>query len=231
MEKNMVIVHHLENSRSQRVLWALEELGVPYEVKKYERDPVTNLAPESLKKVHPLGKSPVITDQNAEGGPVTIAESGAIIEYLAQVYGKESFTPEAGTEASRQYNYWMHFSEGSLMPQLLLKIVFDKVTTSPMPFFVKPIAKGIAKKVMTAYVSPNIRTMLDFIESHLGQHDWFTGEVLTGADIQMSFPLEACVMNGVAGAKHPNIQTYVKRIHARAGYQKGLEVGGPYDYA
>ena len=120
----MVIVHHLENSRSQRVLWALEELGVPYEVKKYERNSVTNLAPESLKKVHPLGKSPVITDQSAEGGPVTIAESGAIIEYLAQTYGKENFTPKVGTEAYRQYNYWMHFSEGSLMPQLLLKIIF-----------------------------------------------------------------------------------------------------------
>lgn len=227
----MVIVHHLENSRSQRVLWALEELGVPYEVKKYERDPVTNLAPESLKKVHPLGKSPVMTDQSAEGGPVTIAESGAIIEYLAQTYGKENFTPKVGTEASRQYAYWMHFSEGSLMQQLLLKIIFDKVANSPMPFFVKPIAKGIAKKVMTGYVSPNISVMLDFIEDHLSTNEWFTGEVLTGADIQMSFPLEGCVMSGVAGAKYPNIQAYVKRIHARAGYQKGLEVGGPYEYA
>ena len=227
----MVVVHHLENSRSQRVLWALEELGVPYEVKRYERDPVTNLAPESLKQVHPLGKSPVITDQNAEGGAVTIAESGAIIEYLAQTYGEEGFTPAAGTEASRQYDYWMHFSEGSLMPQLLLKIVFDKVTTNPMPFFVKPIAKGIAKKVMRSYVSPNIKVMLAFIENHLSEHEWFAGDVITGADIQMSFPLEACVMNGTAGPKYPNIKAYVKRIHARTSYQQGLEVGGPYDYA
>ncbi|MFT7373325.1 MAG: glutathione S-transferase [Oleiphilaceae bacterium] len=227
----MVIVHHLENSRSQRVLWALEELGVPYEVKKYERDPVTNLAPESLKKVHPLGKSPVITDQTAEGVPLTIAESGAIIEYLALTYGKENFTPALGTEASRQYNYWMHFSEGSLMQQLLLKIIFDKVTKSPMPFFAKPIAKSIAKKVMKSYVSPNIRVMLEFIENHLSKNEWFTGDVLTGADIQMSFPLEACVMSGTAGANYPSINAYVKRIHARAGYQKGLEIGGPYDYA
>jgi glutathione S-transferase len=231
MGKSMVIVHHLENSRSQRVLWALEELGVPYEVKRYERDPVTNLAPEALKQVHPLGKSPVITDQNEEGSLVTIAESGAIIEYLSQTYGKENFIPERGTEASRQYDYWMHFSEGSLMPQLLLKIVFDKVTTSPMPFFAKPIAKSITKKVMSGYVSPNIKVMLKFIENHLNEHEWFAGESLTGADIQMSFPLEACVMNGVAGAKYPKIKAYVKRIHERASYQKGLEIGGPYDYA
>jgi glutathione S-transferase len=237
----MVIVHHLENSRSQRVLWALEELGVPYEVKKYERDSVTNLAPASLKEVHPLGKSPVITDeiatdkkatdQNAEGGGITIAESGAIIEYLALTYGKGNFTPAPGTEASRQYNYWMHFSEGSLMPQLLLKIIFDKVTKSPMPFFAKPIAKSISKKVMKSYVSPNIRVMLDFIENHLNENEWFTGDVLTGADIQMSFPLEACVMSGTAGGNYPSIKAYVKRVHARAGYQKALEVGGPYDYA
>ncbi len=222
----MIIVHHLENSRSQRVLWALEELGVPYEVKRYERDPVTNLAPESLKKVHPLGKSPVITD-----GDITVAESGSIIEYLAQTYGEDDFTPDAGTEVYRQYAYWMHFSEGSLMPQLLLKIVFDKVTTSPMPFFVKPIAKGIAKKVMTGYVSPNIKVMLDYIEDHLSQNEWFSGDTLTGADIQMSFPLEACVAGGVAGAKYPSIKAYVKRIHAREGYQKALKEGGPYDYA
>jgi len=229
----MVIVHHLENSRSQRVLWALEELGVPYEVKRYERDPVTNLAPESLKKIHPLGKSPVITDdstdESTEGG-VTVAESGAIIEYLTQTYGEESFTPEIGSEAHRDYAYWMHFSEGSLMPQLLLKIIFDKVTTSPMPFFVKPIAKGIAKKVMSGYVSPNIKVMLDFIENHLANREWFAGSSLSGADIQMSFPLEACVMSGVAG-KYPGITAYVKQIHARPAYQNALKEGGPYDYA
>ena len=227
----MVIVHHLENSRSQRVLWALEELGVPYEVKRYERDPVTNLAPKSLKQVHPLGKSPVITDSHSDLGAVTIAESGAIIEYLVKTYGDESYTVKQGTEASLQYDYWMHFSEGSLMQQLLLKIIFDKVSSSPMPFFVKPIAKGIAKKVMKGYVDPNIRSMLDYIESYLNDHDWFAGDSLTGADIQMIFPLEACVMSGTAGEKYPNVKAYVKRIHAREGYQKALAVGGPYDYA
>lgn len=227
----MVIVHHLENSRSQRVLWALEELGVPYEVRKYERDPVTNLAPASLKEVHPLGKSPVITDQNADGQVITIAESGAIIEYLGQTYGTENFIPALGSEASRHYSYWMHFSEGSLMQQLLLKTIFDKVTASPMPFFAKPIAKSIAKKVMKSYVGPNIRGMLDFIDSHLNEHEWFAGDEMTGADIQMSFPLEACVMSGTAGKNYPHINAYVKRIHAREAYQKGLAVGGPYNYA
>jgi len=223
----MVIVHHLENSRSQRVLWALEALGVPYEVKRYERDPVTNLAPASLKKIHPLGKSPVLTDKGAN---VTVAESGAIVEYLFQTYGKENAIPEIGSQAYRDYSYWMHFSEGSLMPQLLLKIVFDKVTTSPMPFFVKPIAKGIAKKVMSGYVSPNIKVMLAFIDNHLNQREWFVGDCLTGADVQMIFPLEACVMGGVA-AKYPNITAYVERIHALPEYQSALETGGPYDYA
>jgi len=226
MEKRMITVHHLNNSRSQRVLWALEELGVPYEVKRYERDSVTNLAPESLKKVHPLGKSPVITD-----GGLSIAESGAIIEYLAQVYGKNGFTPEMGTKSQHMYTYWMHFSEGSLMPQLLLKIIFDKVASSPMPFFIKPIAKGISKKVMGGYVDPNIKVMLDYIENHLSENEWFAGDTLTGADIQMSFPLEASVMSGGVGSDYPHIQAYVKRVHARPAYQKGLEVGGPYDYA
>jgi len=227
----MVVVHHLNNSRSQRVLWALEELGVPYEVKRYERDSVTNLAPASLKAIHPLGKSPVITDTNDAGDVVTVAESGAIIEYLAQAYGEGSFTPELGTQAYRDYMYWMHFSEGSLMPQLLLKIIFDKVANSPMPFFVKPIAKGISKKVMAGYVDPNIVVMLDYIESHLNDKEWFAGDSLTGADIQMSFPLEASVMGGGISANYPNILAFVKRVHARTTYQSALKTGGTYDYA
>lgn len=222
----MVIVHHLNNSRSQRILWALEELDVPYEVKRYERDAVTNLAPDSLKKIHPLGKSPVITDDGK-----TIAESGAIIEYLCQTYGNNEFAPEVGSEAYQQYAYWLHFAEGSLMPQLLLKIVFDKVVTSPMPFFVKPIAKGISKKVMSGYVSPNIKSMLTYIESYLDGKQWFAGEQVSGADMQMVFPLEACVMNNVAGSQYVNIREYVKRVHARPAYKKALETGGPYDYA
>ncbi|WP_250658072.1 glutathione S-transferase family protein [Alkalimarinus coralli] len=221
----MVIVHHLENSRSQRILWALEELNVPYEVKRYERNKKTSLAPESLKKVHPLGKSPVITDNG-----VTVAESGAIIEYLVGKYGDGELTLSSGTAEHREYIYWLHFAEGSLMPQLLLKLVFDKVKSGPMPIFAKPIAKMISKKVMASYVGPNIRDNLTFIDNHLANNAWFAGNKLTGADLQMSFPLEASVASGVAD-KYPNIKAYVQRIHARPAYQKALETGGPYDYA
>ncbi|UZE94597.1 glutathione S-transferase [Alkalimarinus alittae] len=222
----MVVVHHLENSRSQRILWTLEELGVPYEVKRYERDKKTSLAPESLKAVHPLGKSPVITDDD-----ITVAESGAIIEYLIGKYGNGQFTVDTASAAHRDYVFWLHFAEGSLMPPLLLKLVFDKVRTSPMPFFAKPIAKSIAQKVMKSFVGPNIKGNLAFIEHYLADHEWFAGDKLTGADMQMSFPLEACVASGVADSGYPNIVAYVKRVHARPAYQKALSVGGPYDYA
>lgn len=222
----MVVVHHLENSRSQRILWALEELGVPYEVKRYERNKKTSLAPDSLKKVHPLGKSPVITDEG-----ITVAESGAIIEYLVGRYGDGLLTVNNEEDQLRAYQYWLHFAEGSLMPPLLLKLVFDKVRKSPMPFFAKPIAKSISRKVMKSFVGPNIKNNLAFIEDYLATHEWFAGNKLTGADIQMSFPLEASVASGVADRQYPNIIAYVKRIHARPGYQKALTSGGPYDYA
>ncbi len=221
----MLLVHNLENSRSQRILWALEELGVPYEVKRYERDKVTSLAPESLKKVHPLGKSPVITD-----GDETIAESGAIIDYLVTTYGDGSLVPEINSRAHREYNYWLHYAEGSLMPPLVLKLVFDKVTTSPMPFFIRPIAKGISKKVNESYIGPSIKGNFDFIEKHLKTNEWFAGSKLSGADIQMSFPLEASVSSGAVGNKYPNITAYVKRFQSRPAYKKALETGGPYDY-
>jgi glutathione S-transferase len=221
----MLVVHHLENSRSQRILWALEELGVAYEVKRYERDKVTNLAPASLKKVHPLGKSPVIVD-----GALTIAESGAIIDYLVTTYGDGALVPELNSPEHREYNYWLHYAEGSLMPPLVMKLVFDKVANSPMPFFVKPVAKGISKKVTESYIGPNIKDSFDFIEHHLQQNEWFTGGKLTGADIQMSFPLEASVASGVVGDQYPKITAYVKRFQSRPAYQKALETGGPYDY-
>ena len=227
----MVVVHHLENSRSQRILWALEELGVPYEVKRYKRNKKTSLAPESLKKIHPLGKSPVITDESDTDEGVTVAESGAIIEYLAGKYGNGKLTVNTNEDQQRDYQYWLHFAEGSLMPPLLLKLVFDKVRKSPMPFFAKPVAKSISAKVMKSFVGPNITNNLAFIEDYLATHEWFAGDKLTGADIQMSFPLEACVASGVANKQYPNIIAYVKRIHGRPEYQKALTVGGPYDYA
>jgi glutathione S-transferase len=178
----MIVVHHLNNSRSQRVLWLLEELGLPYEIKRYEREK-SGLAPKSLEAVHPLGKSPVITDQGA-----TLAESGAILEYLVDTYGKGRMAPAAGTPERIQYRYWMHYAEGSLMPPLLMKLIFDRVESSPMPFFVKPIAKGIAGKVKGAFISPNIKRHLDFMEASLKDHAWFAGDEFSAADIQMSFP-------------------------------------------
>ena len=222
----MIVVHHLNNSRSQRVLWALEELGVPYEIKHYKRDLKTNLAPASLKKVHPLGKSPVITD-----GDITVAESGAIIEYLAQTYGQDHFIPEANTQAHRQYLYWLHFAEGTLMQQLLLKLILEKAVQRSMPFLIKPIAKGIMKKIMAGYVGPNIKASLDLIENHLKNNEWFAGNELSGADIQMSFPLEAWAARKPADQNYPTIVAFVKRFQAREAYQKALKSGGTYDFA
>jgi len=220
----MIIVHHLNNSRSQRILWMLEELAIDYEVKHYQRDKQTQLAPKELFDVHPLGKSPVITDGN-----ITVAESGAIIEYLIGAYGKQ-MAPRKGTAAYREYIYWLHFSEGSLMPQLLLKLIFDKIKEAPMPFFIKPIAKGIANKVLSGYVSPNIKNNRDFIEDHLSKNEWFAGKIMTGADIQMSFPLEAS-MARTSMDECPHTKKYIDKIHALPAYKKALKVGGPYDYA
>ncbi|MBW0147190.1 glutathione S-transferase family protein [Marinobacter arenosus] len=222
----MITVHHLNNSRSQRILWMLEELGVPYEIQRYERDPQTMLAPASLKKVHPLGKSPVITD-----GDLVVAESGAIIEYLAHTYGKDTMLPESGGQAWLDYTYWLHYAEGSLMPPLVMRLVFQKVKTSPMPFFIKPVAKGIADKTIETFIGPMIKTHLDFIEAHLAKNTWFLGDNLSAADIQMSFPLEASVARGIVGKDRPNITAWVARVHARPAYQRGLEKGGEYDFA
>ncbi len=222
----MITLHHLENSRSQRVLWLLEELGLPYEVKRYERDKATMLAPPALKKVHPLGKSPVIT----EGG-VTVAESGAIVEYLLDEHGAGRLRPAAGTPERRRYTYWLHFAEGSAMPPLLMKLVFDKVRSAPMPFFIKPVARGIADKVMSSFVSPNIEQQLAFMESELATRPWFAGAEFSAADIQMSFPLEAAAARAGLGAAHPKLMAFLSRIHARPAYQRALAAGGPFTLA
>jgi glutathione S-transferase len=224
----MIVLHHLNNSRSQRILWLLEELNLEYEVKIYQRDSVTNLAPNTLTLMHPLGKSPIITD-----GDITVAESGAIIEYLIGTYykgGEGQLTdPQRGNESHRQYTYWLHFSEGTLMPPLVAKLVLDRVRTNAKPFFVKIIANKIVDKLMTSYYGPIIAKNMDYIESHLGHNAWFAGEELSGADIQMSFPLEAAVARG--NTKHfPNITKFVEKVHARPAYQAALEKGGKYDY-
>jgi glutathione S-transferase len=219
----MLVVHHLNNSRSQRVLWLLEELGVEYEVKSYERDRKTMLAPPSLREVHPLGKSPVVVD-----GDATLAESGAILEYLVDKYGQGRLKPAASSPALLRYTYWMHYAEGSAMPPLLLKLIFDRIETAPMPFFVKPVARGIAAKAKAGFISPQLKTHLDFMESELGKSTWFAGEELTAADIQMSFPLEAAVARGGLDASRPKLMAFLQRIHARPAYARAVERGGPY---
>jgi glutathione S-transferase len=225
----MIVLHHLNNSRSQRILWLLEELNLEYEVKHYQRDSVTNLAPNTLTLIHPLGKSPIITD-----GDVTVAESGAIIEYLMGSYytaasAGQLIDPQRGSEVHRQYTYWLHFGEGTLMPPLVAKLVLERVRTNAKPFFVKVIANKIVDKLMAAYYGPIIAKNMDYIESHLAHNTWFAGEKLSGADIQMSFPLEAAVARG-NGKGFPNITQFVEKVHARPAYQAALEKGGKYDY-
>ena len=220
----MIVVHHLNNSRSQRVLWLLEELGLDYDIQRYQRDPKTMLAPAALRAIHPLGKSPVITD-----GALTVAESGAITEYLVERYGAGRLVPAAGTPERLRWTYWLHFAEGSAMPPLLLKLVFDKVESGPMPFFVRPIARAIATKVKSSFVQPQIDAQLDYMESELTKTKWFAGNEFSAADVLMSFPLEAASARGGLGARHPKLQAYLQRIHARPAYQRALEKGGPYE--
>ena len=221
----MLVVHHLNNSRSQRVLWLLEELGVPYEVKRYERDAKTMLAPPALLAIHPLGKSPVIVDDD-----VTVAESGAIIEYLVGKYGNGRLLPPAGTEQRLRYTYWLHYAEGSAMTPLLLKLVFDRVATNPAPWPVSAIARRIAATVTNAFIAPNLKRHFDFIETELDSHTWFAGEEFTAADIQMSFPLEIAVPRAGLSASRPKSIAFLERIRARDAYKRALERGGKYDY-
>ncbi len=218
----MITVHHLENSRSQRVLWLLEELGLDYTVKRYARDRETMLAPPALRAIHPLGKSPVITDDD-----IVVAESGAIVEYLTARCGG-ALVPAPGTEAHRRYIYWLHYAEGSAMPPLLLKLVFSRLAPGS-PALVRPLARGIAKAVTAKFVDPELRRHAAYWEEELSARPWFCGADFTAADIQMSFPLEAFAARGTgAGAE---LTGWLARIHARPAYKRALERGGPYAYA
>ncbi len=222
----MLLVHHLNNSRSQRVLWLLEELGVPYEIHHHRRDAKTMLAPPELLAVHPLGKSPVIVD-----GTTTVAETGAIVDYILDTHGNGRMRPAAGTPDFLRHRYWLHFAEGSAMPPLLMKLVFDEVQKAKMPFFVKPIAKAISQKVLGMLVWPNLKRQFDFIEAELGRSTWLAGEDLSGADIMMSFPLEAARARAGLDGRHPRMLAFIDRVHARPAYQRALAKGGPYDFA
>jgi glutathione S-transferase len=220
----VIVVHHLNNSRSQRVLWLLEELGAPYEVKRYQRDAKTMLAPPELRVVHPLGKSPVIED----AGDV-IAETGAIVEYLVEKYSGGRLVPAAGTPERLRYRYWLHFAEGTAMPPLLLKLVFDRIERGPMPFFARPFARAIAGRAKGWIVQPNLQRNLDFMEAELGRSAWFAGDEFTAADVQMSFPLEAARARGGLDEGRPKLMAFLERIHARPAYQRALERGGKYE--
>jgi glutathione S-transferase len=219
----MLTVHHLNNSRSQRILWLLEELGVAYEVRRYERDALTMLAPPELKAIHPLGKSPVIAD-----GDTVVAETGAIIEYLVDRYGNGRLVPAAGSPEKLRYTYWLHYAEGSLMPPLLLRLVFNRLGSAPMPFFARPIARGIVAKVRSSFIDPQLRLHLDFIERELGRSTWFAGESFTAADVQMSFPIEAAAARGVVDSTRSRLTSFLARIHERPAYRRALDRGGTY---
>ena len=218
----MITVHRLNNSRSQRVLWLLEELGLEYEVKRYQRDRQTMLAPPELRAVHPLGKSPVIVD-----GGVALAESGAIVEHLADRYGAGKLAPAFGSPERVRYLYWLHFAEGTAQPPLLLKLLFDRIK-SKSPFFVRPVARAIADKALTTFVLPNLGRNLDFMESELGKSEWFAGAQFSAADIQMSFPLEAARARGGLDEKRPRLMAFLEKIHARPAYRRAIERGGEY---
>lgn len=224
----MLTVHHLENSRSQRILWLLEELAVPYDLRLYRRDPVSRLAPAALKEIHPLGKSPVLVD-----GDTVVAESGAIIECLAERFGAQAPTdlahlePARGTPEHRRCRFWMHYAEGSLMSWLVMHVVFDSITRQPMPFYARPIARALCGRVQRKLINPNVQTALAFMEAHLAQHPWFAGEHLSMADFQMSFPVEAALARSGNESAWPYLLAYRQRMQARPAYQRALDKGGP----
>ena len=218
----MIVVHHLNNSRSQRLLWLLVELGLDYEIKRYQRNAKTMLAPPELRAVHPLGKSPVLTD-----GGNTLAESGAIMEYLVERYGNGRFIPPAGTPERLRYTYFLHYAEGSAMTPLLLKLIFERIPPS-VPFFIRPVAKAISAGVMARLVTPQLKSHLDFLEGELAKGPWFAGPEFSAADVQMSFVLEAAQSRGGLDASRPRLMDWLARIHARPAYMKAIERGGEY---
>jgi glutathione S-transferase len=215
----MITVHHLNNSRSQRILWLLEELGLDYDIKYYQRDPETMLAPASLRQIHPLGKSPVITDDE-----LTVAESGAIIEYLVERYGEGRLAPPLDVPERLRYRYWLHYAEGSLMPPLVMKLVFDQMEQKS-PFFLRPIVRSISQPIRSSFLDPQLTTNLDYLESELAHSPWFVGNEFTAADIQMSFPLENAVQRAGLDHSRPKLMEWLDRIHARPAYQLAVKRG------
>jgi glutathione S-transferase len=220
----MLIVHHLNNSRSQRVLWLLQELEIPHVVKYYHCNAKTMAAPPELLAVHPLGKSPVITDDS-----ITVAETGAIVEYLLLKYGNGRMVPEAGTPDRLRYTYWLHFAEGSAMPPLVMTLLFTEMPKQ-MPALLRPVARLIGNAVQTSYLRPQIDRQLSLMEAELERSAWFAGPGITAADVMMSFPVEAAASR-VGLGERTKLSAWLAAIHARPAYQRALEEGGPYAYA
>ncbi|WP_304176776.1 glutathione S-transferase family protein [Phenylobacterium aquaticum] len=221
----MLTVHHLNNSRSQRVLWLLEELGEPYEIKHYQRDAKTMQAPADLRAIHPLGKSPVIT---VDGG--SLAETGAIVEYLVTRYGDGKMIPPPGTPERLRWIYWLHYAEGSAMPPLLMKLVFTALPARA-PALIRPIARAIMGAAQTGFVDPQLKAHFDYWEGELTKSEWFAGPEFSAADVMMSFPIEAAADRADATKGRPKLAAFLQKIHARPAYQRALQKGGPYAYA
>ncbi len=221
----MLTVHHLNNSRSQRVLWLLEELGLPYEIRRYERDSKTMLAPPELKAIHPLGKSPVITD-----GPAVLAETGAIVETICDAYAGGRLKPPVGTEERLRCTYWLHYAEGSAMPPLLMKLVFTAMPERA-PALLRGLVKAVSNTALRGFVDPQLTAHFDYWEAELGRSEWFAGSEFSAADIMMSFPVEAAADRAGALDGRPRLAAFLEKIHARPAYRRALEKGGPYAYA
>lgn len=217
----MLTVHHLNNSRSQRVLWLLEELGVPYEIVRYQRQP-SMLAPKELRAIHPLGKSPVITDNGN-----TIAESGAIVEYIVDAYGNGRLIPPPKTPGRLRYTYWLHYAEGSAMPLLLQKLLFT-LAPKRAPGLLRPFVRPVFDRMLATLVDPQLKQHIAFWEGELSKSEWFAGGEFTAADIQMSFPLEAASARAGLNEGSAKAWAWLQRIHARPAYIRALEKGGPY---
>jgi glutathione S-transferase len=217
----MIVVHHLDHSRSQRILWLLEELGLEYSIVDYRRNRETLRAPPELRTIHPLGKAPVVVDDG-----VVLAESGAIIEELLERHQGDAFTPARGSDDHRRFRYFLHYAEGSLMPLLLLALVFARLPKARMPFFARPIARRLAAGGHRLMVGPQLDMHLDFLENELTSRPWFGGAAFSAADIQMSFPLEAAAARAGLDARYPNLTAWLSRIRERPAYQRARARGG-----
>ena len=216
----MLTIHHLNNSRSLRMLWLLEELGQPYEIKQYRRDGQTHRAPAELTLIHPLGKSPVITD-----GDITVAESGAIVEYLVDTYGHGRLKPAVGTAARREYTYWLHYAEGSLMPLLLMGLMIGRRGRSSQPG-----AQTVAREIRESFLEPELKKHLAFVDRHLANIPWFAGTEVSGADMQMGFVLDMADGSTPYTKSLPHVQAYLQRMRQRPAYQAAEAKGGSNDY-